>query len=135
MNQQDAAKAIRNTMLGNPVAAWVRGLVVAALFGAIAFFVYRWIIVNFGAVMAVLPGWMLGLGFIIGARRSLPFAGIVLGVLGLAFGIFCDARTYDPPIGFFEYFTRIKQIPEINLILIALGGIAAGWFARGNKPQ
>ena len=128
----EAGKAIRNTMLGSPVAAWGKGILGAIVGAVLGYFAFSWLL-NYGMYAGVLPGSLIGVGFSIAARRPLMAAGIVCGICGLIFGFWCDAHTNAPPETLVQYFQTFEQVPAANKIMIAVGGLMAFWFGKGNR--
>jgi hypothetical protein len=99
------------------------GLVGALLGGAIGYFLFIWIAQqNFYALM--LPGWLLGEGAGLCARRrrSVPL-GVICAVLALLLGIFAEWK-YRPFIvdsSFVYALTHVHKFQPITLIFIAFG--------------
>ena len=129
----EAATQIQKAIPPNPTVSWIRGIV-GAIVGAIAgFLVYKWLLSNFGAYAGMLPGGMVGIGFGIGAGRRLGWpAGILCAIAGLVFGCWADAATNDPAQSLLEYLQDYKRIPGYSVLMIGLGALASGWFARGS---
>ena len=127
-----AATQIQKAVLPNPAINWIRGIVGAIIGAVIGFFVFKWLLLNFGAYAGMLPGGLLGIGFGIAAGRKMGWpAGILCAIAGLLFGCWADAATNAPPITLVEYFQNYKMIPGYSLLMVGLGALASGWFATG----
>lgn len=129
----EAGKAIRDTMMGNPLAAWGRGILGAIVGGLVGFLIYKWLL-GYAIYAGILPGALVGVGFSIAARRPILTAGIVCGLVGLIFGFWCDAATNNPPENLINYFQTFDMVPTVpNKIMIGIGGLLAFWFGKGNR--
>lgn len=130
-NPYEATKQIRKAMLPNPTISWIRGIVGAIVGGVIGFLLFKWLLSQ-GFYAGMLPGGFIGAGFGIGAARHMGWAAAILCATGgLVFGCWADAATNDPAQNLWEYIGDYPLIPNSNKIMIALGALASGWFARG----
>ena len=131
-NPYEATEQIRKTMLPNPAFSWVRGIGGAIIGGLIGFLIFKWLLTQ-GVYAGMLPGGFIGAGFGIGAARKMGWtAAILCAVVGLVFGCWADAATNDPAQTLQEYIKDYNRIPGSSKIMIGLGALASGWFARGN---
>ena len=126
-----AEEEIRRAMSPNPASGWIRGIIGAIVGGAIGFVLFKWLWSQ-GFYAGMLPGGFIGAGFGIGAARQMGWAAaIACAIVALVFGCWADAATNETAQTLMEYVGDYARIPDINKIMIALGTLASGWFARG----
>ena len=120
---------------GFSVTACLLGLVGATIGGAIGYFIYGWILRNFGLDGLCIPAQMLGLGFGLAARRPHVTYGVICGVLGLGLGILTEWKhasfVADDSLTFF--LKNLGQLHIMTLIMIVLGGILAFSIGQGRR--
>ena len=127
-----AATEIRKALLPNPTISWARGIGGAIVGGLLGYLLFKWLL-TMGFYAGMVPGGFIGAGFGMAAGRKMGWtAAILCGLAGLMFGSWADAATNDPAQNLLEYFGQYHLVPDMNKILIALGALASGWFARGN---
>lgn len=114
------------------IVPFLRGLLGAAVGGAVGYFVYTWILTQ-GLYAMIIPGAALGYGFAMLSRQSSPVYGVACAILAIGLGLFAEWKTF-PFIddGSFQYLlNNVHEILPIHLIMIALGGLIAFWSGRG----
>jgi hypothetical protein len=113
-----------------PIANISRGLLGAVVGGAIGYFAFGWLLRQ-GFYAVALPGVLAGVGcgFLL-RQRSLPLA-ITCGLGGLALGLVAEWKhlpfAKDDTLGYF--LTHLRQLRPFTLLMLALGGLGAFWFA------
>ncbi|REJ72520.1 MAG: hypothetical protein DWQ34_05305 [Planctomycetota bacterium] len=116
------------------VGALVRGLVGAAVGGAIGHFAFGWF-VRQGFYAMILPGATLGAGFSALSRDRATGYGVVCAVLAVGLGLFTEWR-FLPFVkdGSFTYFIgHIHELKPVSLLMIGLGGVFGYWFGVGRR--
>jgi hypothetical protein len=99
--------------------------------GFVGYHVFFWILRQ-GFYGMMIPGALLGLGCGLLARHPSQARGLVCGLAGLALGIYTEWRSApfkaDESLPYF--LSHIHQIHQIDLIMIALGGVFAYWLGK-----
>ena len=118
----------------NPAIDVLRGLIGAAVGGAVGYFAFGWLL-NQGFYAVALPGVLLGIGAgMLPQRQSIAFS-IMCGVAALVLGLLAEWR-YVPYIAdkSLRYFLEhLPDLQPVTMIMIALGSFAGFWFSR--KPS
>jgi len=108
----------------------VRGLIGAAIGGAIGYFAFHWI-TRQGFYGLVLPGAFLGIGARLCARDGSTPLAIVCAVTSFLLGLFAEWRfapfVADRSLAYF--ITHIHQLRPITLIMIAVGAGLSFWLS------
>ena len=120
----------------NPAIDVLRGLIGAAVGGAVGYFVFGWL-VSQGFYAVALPGVLLGVGAgLLRQRQSLAFS-IVCAITAVVLGILAEWKHFpyaaDESLGYF--LEHLQDLRPISLIMIALGGFAGFWFSRRPARQ
>ena len=66
--ESDTGQQIKTIVQGSSASAWGRGVVGAAIGGAIGFYAFKWLLIQ-GYYGLALPAILLAIGFAMGARR------------------------------------------------------------------
>ena len=98
------------------------GLLGAIIGGAVGYFLFIWI-ARQGFYALMLPGWLLGEGAGLCARRRSVPLGIVCAVLALGLGLFAEwkFRPFIDDDSFGYLLTHVHKLQPITMIFIALG--------------
>lgn len=131
--ENDAGQQIKSMMQGSTVSAWGRGIVGAAIGGAIGFYVFKWLLTQ-GFYGLALPAILLAIGFAACAKRSMLSGGLFCAIVGLILMILSEWITSpfvkDESLGYF--LQNLAELQPVTLIFMAVGTAAAFWFGRGN---
>ncbi len=130
--EEEVGQAISNIMRGNPVAAWGRGLLGAAIGAVAGWFVYFWLL-DQGYDGLMIPGALVGFGFSTLAGRSGWYYGLVCGVIGLLLMLVCEWQSLlkfqNGP--FVDFLMNIHQLNAPNKLMLAGGTLLAFWTGKG----
>ena len=130
--ETDAGQQIKSMMQGSSGAAWGRGIVGAAIGGAIGVYAFKWLLTQ-GYYGLALPAILLAIGFSICARRSMLLGGVFCAIVGLMLMIFSEWNTSpfvkDESLGYF--LQNLTELQSVTQIFMAIGTAAAFWFGRG----
>ncbi len=108
---------------------FIRGLVGAAIGGAIGYFAFLGLHPTWFA--GVLPGVLVGLGFgLFSGQRSLLY-GFLCALLALALGLFIEWKFFDNNKNFLHTITHIQDIELYHLICYGLASLGSLWFGLG----
>lgn len=137
MNENELSeegKVILESMRVSKPQAWLRGILGAAIGGAIGWFAFG-LLLNQGMYGLALPGATLGLGFALLAGRPLGFsAGLFCAVAAFLLMAFCEwqigvSREND---SFIYLLTHLHQVDSSQTIMfLGLGTVFAFWFGCG----
>lgn len=120
----------------NQIIGIARGLVGAAIGGAVGYFAFGWVL-GYGLYAMILPGAALGFGFATLAGERNRINGIISAVLATGLGLFTEWRYFsfvaDDSFGYFV--SHIHKLTPITLIMIAVGSALAYWSAGGNTQS
>jgi hypothetical protein len=110
----------------------LRGIVGAAVGGAVGFVVFQWL-ARRGLYGMMIPGAFVGFGAGLAARgRSLPL-GILCAVAAIGLALAAEWATFpfvkDKSLSFF--LTHLHELRASTLIMIGLGAVFAFWFGQG----
>ena len=125
-------KAILDASRGSMAASFSRGVVGAAIGGAIGWVVFGQLL-SHGMYALALPGALLGLGFGLLARRSTIVGGLFCAVAALILMLLCEWH-HRPWMndGSLEYFmTHLHKLKPYTLVFLTLGTVFSFWFGRG----
>jgi hypothetical protein len=110
----------------------VRGIVGAALGGAVGYLVFRLLAKN-GLYGMLIPGALLGLGAGLAARSRSQLLGVVCAVTALLLSVFAEWSLFpfvkDASLAYFV--THVHTLPAIKLIMMAVGVGLAYWLGQG----
>jgi hypothetical protein len=107
------------------------GLLGTLLGGAVGFVVFRWI-AGQGFYAPFVVGGLSGLGCMALARHSSPGRGVICGVLAVVIEVIAEGMVFpfvrDDRLAYF--LTHLHWLPPVKLVMIALGGLLAGYLGR-----
>lgn len=133
MNREsDAGKQVKSIMHGSPASAWGRGIVGAAIGGTIGYFVFQWLLTQ-GFYGVALPAALLGVGFSIGARRTLFLGGVFCAITGGMLMVFSEwnTRPFVKDESLLYFLQNLTELNSVTHIYMAIGAAMAFWFGRG----
>ena len=109
-------------------------IVAAAVGGVAGYFLFFWV-ARQGFYALALPGLAMGLAASLAKCRSWVVAA-GLGIAGTGLGIFTEWqwRPFIKDESFGYFLRNFSDLKPLTLILIAVGGLSAFWFARGRTP-
>jgi hypothetical protein len=114
------------------------GLIGAAIGGWLGFEIFFWILAQ-GFYALAIPAALLGLGAGLCARRRSRLLSLLCGIAGLGLGIYIQWRISPLDAdGSFSYFVQhLHHLPQLTLIMLAIGTAAAAFLALGRDraPQ
>ena len=114
----------------------VRGLGGAILGAVLGYIAFR-LLIQQRIYAMVLPGALVGIGCGLAMQREFKPLGIVSGVIALVLGLFLEWRflpfIVDKSLGYF--LTHLHQVKPFDLLMIALGTMAAYWFGVGRPGR
>ena len=119
----------------NPL-PYLRGVVGAAVGGAAGYVLFFWL-TRQGFYAMVVPGALIGFGCAMASQiRSVGLA-LFCAVTAAALGIFIEWRfrplLEDDSFGFF--LQHLERLQTMTLIMIAVGGLVAGWIGLGRQKS
>jgi hypothetical protein len=109
----------------------ILGLVGAAIGGAVGYFAFFWIL-RYGFYAGVLPGALVGLGGGLLSRERSWLRGAILGLAGLALGLYAEWK-FAPFVAdesFTFMLTHILEKSPVKLFMLGLGAFFAFWWGR-----
>ena len=117
---------------GNQPLVILRGMLGAAIGGAIGYFAFCWLAKS-GLYGMIIPGALVGLGAGLAARGRSITLGLIAAIAALALSLIAEWSLF-PFVrdGSFLYFVmHIHALPAIKLIMMAIGVGLAYWLGQG----
>ena len=131
-NLSEAGKAILDASRDSIATSWAKGLVGAAIGGAVGWFTFGWLLSQRFYALA-LPGVLVGLGFGLCSRRSMLTGGLFCAVAALGLMLMCEwsHRHFiaDKSLGYF--LTHLRDLEQFTFVLLAIGTMFSFWFGKG----
>ena len=132
-NLSEAGKAILDASRDSIPVSFGRGVIGAAIGGAIGWFAFGWLLSQ-GFYALALPGALVGLGFSMLSRRSMLIGGLFCAVAGFALMVLCEwnHRAFSDDDSLLYFVTHLHQLDkQLTYLLLAVGTIIAFWFGKG----
>lgn len=116
------------------VTAIVRGMAGAIAGGALAYFLFEWLL-RHGLYAIALPGALVGISCAMLSRRKSNLLGALCALAGLALAIYLEWSNFplvaDPRLAYFV--SHLQDVSAPTLLMILLSGVFGFWFGRGTQ--